>query len=175
MSALIQCRVNELPQQKHQLQDERIKAILAINPLSNKIFGKKGLEKIQIPTMILSGTNDIITPPVQEQIYPFAWLNNPNKYLVLVEEGTHFSFLAKNKGVLPIPAEFIGPDPELAFPALKTLSTAFFQTYICDRPEYSTYIDKDYLNSFNSKPFEFSVIRSLTESQLEEEYLTGNE
>ena len=166
MSALIQCRVNELPQENYQLQDERIKAILAINPLSNKIFGQEGLSKIQVPTMILSGENDFITPPVPEQIYPFTWLTTPNKYLVLVEEGTHFSFLAKGQGVLPIPSEFIGPDPELAFPALKVLSTAFFQTYIADRSEYSSYLDLTYLQSINTKPFELSIVKSLTETQL---------
>jgi len=166
ISALIQCRVNELPNQKYQLQDKRIKAILAINPLSNKVFGKKGLKKIQVPTMILSGTNDIVTPPVQEQIYPFAWLNSQNKYLVLVEQGTHFSFLDKGKGVLPISPVFIGPDPELAFPTLKALSTAFFKTHISDQSEYSIYLNNTYLNSLGSKPFEFSIIRTLTESQL---------
>ena len=175
MSALIQCRVNELPQEDYQLQDERIKAILAINPLSNKIFGKEGLEKIQLPTMIISGVNDIITPPVQEQIYPFAWLTTPNKYLVLVEAGTHFSFLSKGKGVLPIPSGFIGPEPELAFPALKALSTAFFKTYIAAQSEYAIYLDSTYIQSLNSQPFEFSVVESLTEAQLETLRSTVNE
>ncbi len=167
MSVLIQCRINELPQEDYQLQDERIKAILAINPLSNKVFGKEGLENIQVPTMIVSGINDIITPPLQEQIYPFAWLTTPNKYLVLVEEGTHFSFLSTGKGVLPIPSGFIGPDPQLAYPALKALSTAFFKTYIADQSEYDIYLDSAYIQSINSQPFEFLVVPSLTETQLE--------
>ncbi len=166
MSALIQCRVNELPNQEYQLQDDRVKAILAINPLSSKVFGKTGLENIQIPTLILTGSNDIITPPLQEQIYPFAWLTSSQKYLVLAEEATHFSFLDKGKGVLPISSKFIGPDPELAFPAIKALSTAFFKAHISDRPEYRAYLNTDYLNSLNGKPFKFSVIRTLTETQL---------
>lgn len=173
LSALIQCRANELPEQKYQLQDERIKAILAINPLSDRVFGKKGLKNIQVPTMILSGTNDLVTPPVQEQIYPFAWLNSQNKYLVLVEQGTHFSFLDKGKGVLPIPPEFVGPDPELAFSPLKALSTAFFKTHISDQSKYSLYLNTTYLNSFTSKPFEFSVIRTLTETQLKSSELNS--
>ena len=175
MSALIQCRVNELPQANYQLRDERIKAILAINPLSNTIFGKEGLEKIRLPTMILSGANDIITPPVPEQIYPFAWLTTSNKYLVLVDEGTHFSFLAKEKGILPIPAEFIGPDPELAFPSLKALSTAFFKTHIADRAEYNVYLTPAYLQSISSKPFELSFLKSLAEHQLKTAGSTANE
>ena len=173
MSALIQCRANELSIQQKPLGDKRIKAILAINPLGNRIFGKKGMAQIRVPTMILSGTNDIVTPPVQEQIYPFTWLTNPDKYLVLVEQGTHFSFLAPGKGVLPIPPEFIGAKPELAFPALKALSTAFFKTHIGDRTEYSTYLNNNYLNSFNSKPFEFSLIRSLNETQINLEHSTS--
>jgi len=173
LSALIQCRVNELPIEEPQLRDERIKAVLAINPLSSNIFGKEGLAKIQVPTTIVSGTDDLVTPAVREQIYPFAWLTNPDKYLVLVEQGTHFSFLAEEKGVLPIPSEFIGPKPELAFPALKAFSTAFFKTHIGAPKEqdtlagYNAYLNTEYLNSLDTKPFRFFVIRSLTEAQLE--------
>ena len=170
MSALIQCRVNELPDQAYRLRDERVQAILAMNPLNSKVFGKKGIAQIQIPTMILSGTDDLITPTVQEQIYPFAWLASPQKYLVLAEKGTHFSFLDKGKGVLPIPSEFIGPDPELTFPVIKALSTAFFKTHISDRPEYGAYLNNSYLKSLNSNPFEFSLIKTLSETQLEKEY-----
>jgi len=170
MSALIQCRVNELPDKAYRLRDQRVKAVLAINPLSSRVFGQKGMENLKIPTMMLAGSNDLITPPVQEQIYPFAWLASSQKYLVLADQGTHFSFLDKGKGVLPIPSEFIGPDPELTFPVIKALSTAFFKTHISDRPEYSAYLDNTYLNSLNSNPFEFSLIRTLSETQLEEEY-----
>ena len=95
--------------------------------------------------------------------------------MILVEEATHFSFLAKGEGVLPIPSEFIGPDPELAFPTLKALSTAFFKTYIVDQSEYSIYLNPGYLKSISTKPFELSLIKSLTENQLETAGSTANE
>lgn len=175
ISKLIQCRVNDLPAENYQLQDPRIKAILAINPITSKIFGKEGLEKIQVPTMIVSGANDIITPPIQEQIYPFTWLNTPDKYFILVKNGTHFSFLEEGKGVLPIPTEFIGPDPEFAYPALKVLSTAFFQKHIADQAEYNAYLHPAYIQSLSNQAFELFFLQSLTENQLQKVDSFANE
>ena len=167
LSVLIQCRLSDLPLSNYSLRDERVQAVLALNPLSNGIFGKQGISRIQVPTMIVAGVNDFVTPPVPEQIYPFAWLQNPNKYLMLVEEGTHFTFLEEEVGIFPIPEQLVGPDPSLAFSSLKALSTAFFKTYITERSEYNIYLSPSYIESINTNPFKFYLIQSLTEIQLE--------
>jgi predicted dienelactone hydrolase len=169
LSSLAQCSLNELKQPIPELRDPRIKAAIAINPMG-KVFGQAGISSIETPTMIVSGTNDLIMPPVVEQIRPFTWLNqNLDKYLVLVKPGTHFSFLQEGLGVLPVPDSVVGPSPTSAHPSLKALSTAFFQVYLAQQPKYQTYLRNNQINKdVNSNAFELSIIRSLSEAQLEE-------
>ena len=84
LSSLAKCTYNKLNNPQKSLRDPRIDAVIAINPLG-KIFGKAGLSSVEIPTMIVAGTQDLITPPVAEQMQPFTWLNQDlDRYLVLV-------------------------------------------------------------------------------------------
>jgi predicted dienelactone hydrolase len=91
VSLLLQCRAIELSQMQYNLRDPRIKAAIAINPVSSSIFGRDGLSQIAIPVMIVSSSGDQVTPALPEQIQPFSWLTTEQKYLVLLEGGTHFS------------------------------------------------------------------------------------
>ena len=176
LSSLAKCTLNELEQPVIQLRDPRIKAAIAINPMG-KIFGQRGISSIEIPTMIVSGTNDLIMPPVPEQIKPFTWLNEDRaKYLVMVKPGTHFSFLQEGLGVLPVPDSVVGPSPTSAHPSLKALSAAFFQVYLAQQPDFQAYLQNNLANSItssqgeqpNNDAFEISIIRSLTETELRE-------
>ena len=119
--------------------------------------------------MIIAGTNDLIMPPVAEQIKPFSWLDkNLDKYLVLVKPGTHFSFLQEGLGVLPVPDAVVGPSPSSAHPTLKAMSTAFFQIHLNQQTEYRSYFEQDYLNQLSNNAFELAIIRFLRTSQLKE-------
>ncbi len=168
LSSLAKCTFNDLKASHYQLRDPRIKAVVAINPLG-KIFGQQGMGAIKIPTMLISGTHDLITPSVDEQLKPFTWLDrNLDKYLVLVKPGTHFSFLQEGLGVLPVPKDIVGPSPTSAYPGLKALSTAFFTAYLAHQEKYKNYLQSDRLNTLSNDAFEFSVIRSLTDTKLQE-------
>lgn len=168
LSSLAKCTFYQLNQSRIKLKDPRIKAAIAINPMS-KIFGRAGMSSIDVPTMLISGTNDLIMPPLAEQIKPFSWLNNNlEKYLVLVKPGTHFSFLQEGLGVLPVPDTAVGPSPSSAHPTLKAISTAFFQVYLKQQPSYQPYLEQDYLNQLNNNAFELSIIRFLRKYQLQE-------
>ena len=168
LSSLAKCTFNDLKDSHYQLRDPRIKAVVAINPLG-KIFGQQGINAIKIPTMLISGTHDLITPSVEEQLKPFTWLNRDvDKYLVLVKPGTHFSFLQEGLGVLPVPEYIVGPSPTSAYPGLKALSTAFFKVYLAHQQKYKNYLQSDRLDILTNDAFEFSVIRSLTPIELQE-------
>ena len=164
-SSLAKCTFNQVYQSPVRLRDPRIKAVIAINPMM-KIFGAAGISSINTPTMLISGTNDLIMPPVAEQIKPFSWLNQDlEKYLVLVKPATHFSFLQEGLGVLPVPNTVVGPSPSHAHPALKALSTAFFQVHLAKQSEYQTYLNQPIQPENNV--FELSVVRSLSQTELE--------
>ena len=182
LSSLAKCTFNQLHKSRLELRDPRIKAAIAINPMA-KIFGETGMSSIQVPTMMISGTNDLIMPPVAEQIRPFSWLDeNLDKYLVLVKPGTHFSFLQEGLGILPVPDAAVGPSPTNAHPALKAISTAFFQVYLNQQTEYKTYLESDQSDDGNmlrfhqvtNNAFKFSIIRSLSKTQLQELFNQSN-
>lgn len=168
LSLLVQCEAIRLPLSNYAFQDPRVKAVLAINPLTSSIFGENEISKIKIPTMLVASSDDIFTPAVTEQIQPFTWLTSANKYLVSVQKATHFSFTAttgSGANVLPLPADLIGPDSTLARPYINVLSTAFFQTYLSDRAESSPYLSAGYARSISQEPFKIDLIQSLTAAQ----------
>jgi predicted dienelactone hydrolase len=167
-SSLAKCSLNQQDQDPIKLRDPRVKAVIAINPMA-KIFGSAGMSQVETPTMIISGSNDLIMPPVEEQIEPFSWLNdNLEKYLVLVKPATHFSFLQEGLGVLPVPDGVVGPRPIYAYPALKTLSTAFFQDYLFRQSSAQIYLQSDRTSQLNNHAFELSIQRDVDEKTLEQ-------
>ena len=46
--------------------------------------------------MLIAGSADTVAPALLEQIQPFTWLTSPNKYLVLMNNGTHFSTIEES-------------------------------------------------------------------------------
>ncbi|MEO1133716.1 MAG: alpha/beta hydrolase [Cyanobacteria bacterium J06639_1] len=167
LSTLLQCRLRELPADTYVLQDDRVAAVLALNPVSNNVFGPDGMAALDVPFLSVSGDLDFFAPAVAEQIYPFAWAGSEDKYLVLMESGTHFSFLRGNEGgVIELPEAAIGPDPDIAHPILQGLATAFFEAHINQSEPFENFIQDSALNP-NAEPFRFAVSRSLSEPELD--------
>jgi predicted dienelactone hydrolase len=170
LSLLLQCRALELSE-KPSFRDDRIKAIVAINPIGSSLFGKTDLSKIQIPVLIISSTADTVAPSLLEQILPYTWLQTPNKYLMLLDGGTHFSTIdapdeASRENQVELPSEFVGPNPRLAYSYLKAIGTAFFKTYVAEDAQYRSYLSAGYVNSISQYSFPTSFVRSLTAAQL---------
>ena len=161
LSLLLQCLALELPRKEYDLRDERVVAAIAINPLVSAVFGEAGMSEIEIPVMLMSGSADPVTPALSEQIVPFTWLTTDSKYLVLLEGGTHFSVLNESSGTIPVPKEAIGPSPRIAQNYLRQLGSAFFQTYVRDRPDYRAYLNAGYAAKISKQEFPLSLVRSL--------------
>ena len=170
LSLLLQCQTTNLPEVTYNLRDERVQAAIAVNPVSSGVFGfeGEGISKIEIPIMIVASTEDIFAPAVSEQIYPFIHLTTPEKYLIVSKPGTHFSFIREEgEASVELPAELIGPNPTLAYPYLQALSLAFFQVYIDNQPTLLPYLSNSYLQSLQKEGFIFSLLKSLTEADIE--------
>ncbi|MBD2295346.1 alpha/beta hydrolase [Anabaena sphaerica FACHB-251] len=171
ISLLLQCLAINLPNIEYNLFDPRVKAIIAINPVNSSIMGEASLSQIKIPVMIISGSGDTIAPALQEQIIPFTWLTTPNKYLVLINGGTHFSTIAESpNAVLPVPTQVIGSSPALARSYVKALSFPFLQTYVAEQPSYQPYLSADYVNTISKRSLPLSLVQSLTLEQLQEAF-----
>ncbi len=169
LSLLLQCRTLELPRTQYNLQDKRIKAAIAINPITSSVFGQNGLSQIQIPVTIVSSSADKVAPTLPEQILPFTWITAKNKYFLLFGDGTHFSAADTSDPdtePLPIPESVIGPEPSLARRYLKAWSVAFFETYVTDSQEYHPYLSADYAQVISQPPLTLSLVQSLLTNQL---------
>ncbi|MEH2232227.1 MAG: alpha/beta hydrolase [Nostoc sp.] len=172
MSLLLQCRALELSISKsgkdYNLRDERVKAAIAVNPITSSIFGKAGLSQIKTPVMIVSSSDDTVAPALSEQILPFSWLANSHKYLVMLVGGTHFSTIGNANPAnqqVALPADMIG-DASQARRYMNVLSLPFFQTYIASKPQYTPYLNAAYTQSISSKSLGLSLVKSLNTTEL---------
>lgn len=85
-----QCLAAELPNDRYRFSDPRIKRAISFAPTASVIFGKTGLNKVQVPTLILTQSADKVTPALPEQIAIFPQIPT-EKLLLGVVGATHLS------------------------------------------------------------------------------------
>ncbi|MBE9209175.1 alpha/beta hydrolase [Nostoc sp. LEGE 06077] len=176
LSLLLQCQAAELPPADYTLQDPRIKAVMAINPINSSVLGESGISQIKVPTMLVTGSQDIFAPAIPEQIRPFTWLDESNKYLVLIENATHFSALQEStpeNNVLPVPSGLLGPDPAPVYSYLKALSVAFMETNLLNNAEYRPYLQPSYAQYISQTPLNMTLLNFLSTEQLAQALKNG--
>ncbi|NJN03935.1 MAG: hypothetical protein HC816_16490 [Leptolyngbyaceae cyanobacterium RM1_1_2] len=169
LSLLLQCLALQLPSETPELADQRIKAAIAINPLGSAIFGQDGYRQIDVPLMLVGGSADTVTPTLAEQIRPFTWLSQPQRYLLLMQKGTHFSTLddaVEGEGVIPLPENVIGPDPAQARRYIQAVSLAFFKTYLSQEEDYRAFLTPAYISLLSGRALPLSLVQSLAPEQL---------
>ncbi|MDJ0573845.1 MAG: alpha/beta hydrolase [Xenococcaceae cyanobacterium MO_234.B1] len=169
VSVLLQCRASYLPPGDYNLQDPRIKAVFAVSPVTSSILGPESMSKIPIPTMILGGTQDYIAPFIDEQAHPFLWLTTQNKYLGVMDGGSHNSTSSEERAA-KLPKFLKGVRPDLARGYLKTMSLAFFEVHLRARSDYQPYLSSAYARTISTEELPFHLVKSLTPEQLELAY-----
>jgi len=165
-SLLVQCDLLDLePDAPFELKDDRIQAVFALSPPTSLFFGEAGLAQLDVATLIAAVSADIVVPAVPEQILPYDWLQTEERYLAIIENATHFSFLEGNlnEGALPLPERLLGSDPQLARPYLKALSLAFFNYHLLRQTKANGWLTQPYLNSLGTEPFRITLVRNHSE------------
>ncbi len=165
LSLLVQCPVLTLAQPLPPLSDRRVQAAIAINPLDSAIFGSAGMANIDVPLMVVSGSADTVTPALAEQIRPFTWLESPERYLLLMENGTHFSTIYDPQvtaDALPVPQEAIGPNPQAAQTYIEAMGVAFFKVYLAEDDAYRQYLDQSYVTTLSRPDLPTYLVREVT-------------
>ena len=163
VSLFLQCRAKNLPPGDYNFRDSRIKAVMALNSIGSVVLSQKSMSKITIPTLIVGGTQDFIAPFVNEQVYPFVWLDTTHKYLATIVGGGHVSRTSQSNATAVedvfLPSNSIGDQDYL-----KALSLAFFEAHVRDRSEYQSYLTADYAQKISHPELPLRLIRSLTEN-----------
>ena len=159
ISLFVQCQVLDLPREKYNLQDRRVKAVYTLNPVNNSIFGAKGLSQITIPTMLEAGTYDPATPAVFEQVRSFKMLTTPNKYLALVEGQAHVDFSVLGSGLMQLVESVTYltlPPPRLLNAYSNALTLSFFEVSLLNNESYRPYLQAEY-TEYLSRDQQFKV------------------
>ncbi|QEQ01796.1 alpha/beta hydrolase [Thermosynechococcus sp. CL-1] len=169
ISVPLQCRSLGLADGPSTLADPRVKSVIAVNPVSSILIGERGMANIKVPTLIVSSSRDVFAPPLEEQIWPFTWLQAQPKYLAMLVPGTHFSAVGVSEaGVLPVPNDLIGPNPQLAQPFFKGVSTAFFGVFNQQNEQLRPFLSQTFVNQVTQPTFQAYWLDRINPQQLQE-------
>ena len=148
----LKCSAASLSEKKLQLQDKRIKSAIALNPMVGKLFGDKGLSKINKPVLILTGTEDALTPALTHQIQPFNQLGG-KKYLLTAIGGTHLSISDRAypiNSATTIIRERRGIQAKPLRQLVKGVSVAFVKQLSPEAKNYQPFMTSAYAQYFSS-------------------------
>ncbi len=118
LSKLLQCQLSEIPLSEKN-NDNKAIAIIGFNSFGSLVWPKENSSGIKIPTLLIGGTYDLITPLMNEQFTVFSALNNPLNRFLIIEGASHFSPVRvnnsykENNDIFNINESFIGSDPVL--------------------------------------------------------------
>ena len=170
LSLILQCRALDLQDnpvlQTRSLRDSRVDAIIAINPIGSAIFGPEGFQQIDVPVMIMTGSADVVAPTLWEQLYPFSWLQTPEKFLLVMHQGTHFSTIGATEDDVALPEAILGPAPHLAQRYVQNMSLAFFQNYLNEQAS-GQYLSPTFVQQMSRDRMPLSFIRELDINQIQ--------
>lgn len=150
----LQCTAIDLPKPRVQLRDPRVVQAIALNPVVGRLFGSDGLKRVATPTLILTGTEDNLTPTLTHQLQPFAQLPQP-KYLVTAIGGTHlsvgdpanFSDLITQSTLV---RERQGPETANLRQLLQGVSLAFIKQQTPEAQRYQPFLTAGYAQSLST-------------------------
>ena len=171
-SMLLQCTALNAPEQfAIPVEDDRIKAVIAMNPVTSSVFGPAGFTQLDIPSLLIAGSNDPVAPALAEQIQPFTWLNRqtdaPDHYLALIEGGSHLYDLPTLESADVSWANgLVNADTDLAYSYLKSMSLAFMQAELVGDRGYLDALGPAYINQLSQRPLPLYVVDTLTEADL---------
>ncbi|HEY9617385.1 MAG TPA: alpha/beta hydrolase, partial [Microcoleaceae cyanobacterium] len=137
LSLLLQCQALGLPRQLYHLHDDRVGAILALDTVGSEVFGQTGIQTIQVPVMLIAGSQDTIAPLALEQMRIFQWLTTTNHYLALMQGKSHVCDMQRLSRTLDLQVK-VSPHVKLGVTPfehyIKALSAAFFQGHLMEHP-----------------------------------------
>jgi len=67
-----------------------IAAVIALNPFGSLFWPEANLASLSIPVLMVGGTFDLLTPPLEEQVTIFPAGGHPKNRLAIIEGGSHF-------------------------------------------------------------------------------------
>jgi predicted dienelactone hydrolase len=150
----LQCAAMDLQMPSVGLADDRITQLVIMNPITGHLFGADGLTQVDVPTLMLTSTQDGVTPSSEQQLRPFDQLAG-RRALIAVIGGTHLSVGDPNNinpalTQIPFMPELPAPETALLRQYLKgtVLSFVMQQTPAAER--YQPFLSPTYAQEFST-------------------------
>ncbi len=164
----LQCAAVDLPEQVADLSDRRITQVIAMNPLIGQLFGEASLSKVTVPTLLLTGTQDSVTPTLDQQLKPFTRLAGP-KYLLAVIGGTHLSVgdpanVNQSLSDLPFMSERPVEETENLRQLLRGVTLSFVEQRSPEAAQYRPFLSAAYAQSFSTPTLPLRLTNQLPSS-----------
>ena len=152
---LLQCNAADLLDPQESLRDRRVVQTILLNPVIGRLFDAGSLAQVKVPTLMLAGTDDAITPAVSQQFLPFTELRNP-KLLLTAIGGTHLSVgdpINLNHGFTQsiFIRERSEQETEPVRHLLRGVSLAYIKQLTPEASRYKPFLTPTYAQSFSTE------------------------
>jgi predicted dienelactone hydrolase len=114
------------------ITDDRIRAVMPMAEYGTWLYDERGLATADRPMFIIAPTEDEYTPYQIETAYVFEHVGSPERFLV--------SFVGRGH-MMVIELE--------QMKRINHFATAFFGTYLQNKPEYHDYFSEDFVSQFD--------------------------
>jgi predicted dienelactone hydrolase len=91
-----------------------LRGVVTFNGFGSLLWPRRGLADLPVPVLMVGGSLELVTPPVQEQLLLLASSVHPRSRLVLVDGGSHFSAVrlqAHDQALFRLGDELVGQEP----------------------------------------------------------------
>jgi len=139
-----------------------------MNTLTGQLFGEAGLSDITVPTVLLTGTQDSVTPTLDQQLGAFTQLSG-EKYLLAVIGGTHLSVgdpgnVNPALTELPFMAELRVEETEQLRQLIKGVSLSFVEQQTANATQYKPFLSATYVQSLSTADLPLRMVQVLPDS-----------
>ena len=130
-SRLIQCQLPEraLPPPSRPPVD--LRGLVLFNGFGSLLWPESSLGALPVPLLMVGGSLDLVTPPLDEQLALFLAVRDPRSRLVVVQGASHFSPLRmtqRDEALLRLGRELVGADPLRVQGVLLDVTSAFLSS-----------------------------------------------
>jgi predicted dienelactone hydrolase len=163
-----QCFAKKLPEDRYQLRDPRVKAAIALSPVTSLVFGETGMSKVAIGTLILANSADKTAPALTEQVIGFKQMSPP-KWLVGIVGATHLSVKdpsttmdqAGQPDTIYSGGEIVGDQAVEVRNYIKAIALAMGTQLTDDAAKYSLFLTPEYAQFASTERFPIRLVTEI--------------
>ena len=130
-SRLLQCELASRPLPHTPAAPADLRGLLLFNSFGSLLWPDSSLAALPVPVLMVGGSMDLVTPPLDEQLALFLPARDPRSRLVVVDGGSHFSPVRigeRDEVVLRLGRDLVGVDPRRVQGVLFGLTVDFLSS-----------------------------------------------